>query len=142
MYDNTLLASPPPPLPPETPIAQKESRLGIAAFVLGVAALLFFCAGFLISFGYGFSLAAQNPYADPSSLLDQSSPLVILASGLICCSPVLSLLGVGLGVAAVVQKTDKKTLGIIGLVINGLIVLSVYCLFVLGLIGQAGILVY
>ncbi len=43
-----------------------------------------------------------------------------------CCSPGYSLLGIGLGIASVVQKTEKKTLGIIGLVINGLIFITLF----------------
>jgi hypothetical protein len=142
MYDNTLLASPPPvPEPVEPPVVQKQSKLGIAAFIIGLAALLFSCIGFVISFGYGFSLAANNPYYNPS-MIDQSSPAIMIASVLFCCSPILSLVGIGLGIAAVVQKTDKKTFGIVGLVINGLIILSICVLFIIGLIAQAGALPY
>ncbi|GEM_PF-1262671 len=142
MYDNTMLASPPPvPEPDAPPVVQKQSKLGIAAFVFALLALLMFCIGFVISFGYGFSLAANNPYYNPS-MIDQSSPVILIASGLFCCSPILSLVGVGLGIASVVQKTDKKTLGIISLVINGLIILSVCVLFVIGLAAQTGALPY
>lgn len=142
MYDNTMLASPPPvPEPVEPPVVQKQSKLGIAAFVLALLALLMFCIGFIISVGYGFSLAANNPYYNPS-MIDQSSPAILIASGLFCCSPILSLVGVGLGIASVVQKTDKKTLGIVGLVINALIVLSICVLFIIGLVAQAGALSY
>ncbi len=136
MYEPNLT---PPPLVIE---GQKQSKIGIAAFVLGIVAVLMFCVGFMISFGYGASIALENPYADPYSMIDQSSPLILLASVFFCCSPGLGLVGVGLGIASVAQKTDKKTLGIIGLVLNGLILLSFCGLFALGLIGQAGMLGY
>jgi hypothetical protein len=133
MYDNTLLASPPPPPEPFLPSQdQKQSKLGIASLVIGLVAVLFACIAFVISFSYGFSLSSNTP-----SLIDQSSPVVLIAGGLFCCSPILSLVGVGLGIAAVVQKKDKKIFGIIGLVINGLIILSICGLFVLGLIVQS-----
>lgn len=138
MDDNTLLASPGAAYA-ESPMPQKQSKLGIASFVISLAALLLLCIGFIIAFSYGLSLAANNPFYNPS-MIDQSSPTIIIASMLMCCSPGLSLVGVGLGIAAVVQKADKKTFGVIGLVINGLILLSVCALFGLGLLTQSGAL--
>jgi hypothetical protein len=126
----------PPPSPLVT-VSGKLSKIGIASFVLGLVAVLLFCAAFLLSFGYGISLAANNPYFDPATL-DLGSPIVLIASGLFYCSPVFNLIGTGLGIAAVFQKTDKKTFGIIGLVINGVILLSLCALFGIGLIVQSG----
>ncbi len=136
MYDNTMLAVP-PPSPFEQPPMRKQSKLGLASFIIGLVAFLLVCIGFIIAFSYGISLAANNPLTDPS-MIDTSSPAILIASVMMCCSPGLSLLGIGLGIASVVQKTDKKTLGIIGLVINGLILISVCLLFGVGLIAQSG----
>jgi len=133
--DNNFSSFPEPAAPP--PVEQKQSKLGIAAFVLGILALLIFCVAFIISFSYGFSLAVDNPNSTPG-MIDQSNPAIVIASVLFCCSPVFSLAGMGLGIAAVVQKTEKKTFGIIGLVINSLIVLSICGLFIIGLVAQAG----
>jgi hypothetical protein len=130
MYDSSL---PPVPLVPPPLETQKQSKLGIAAFILGIVAVVVFCIGFLIAVGYGVSIGLNNPYGDPYSMIDQGSTLILVASGFIYCSPVLSLVGVGLGIAAVAQKKGKKTLGIIGLVLNGLILLSFCALLVLGL---------
>lgn len=138
MYDNTLLAVPPPPPVEQSPI-HKQSKLGIASFVISLVSLLLVCIGFIIAFSYGISLAANNPLTNPG-MIDQSSPAILIASVLMCCSPGLSMLGMGLGIAAIVQKTEKKTLGIIGLVINGLILISVCLLFGIGLLAQSGTL--
>ncbi len=132
MYDVSI--PPVPDTPP--PIEQKQSKLGIAAFILAILALLMFCIGFMLAFAYGFSIAA-NPYYDPS-MIEQSSPVILIASAFFCCSPILSLVGIGLGIAAVVQETEKKTFGIIGLVINSLIILSICGFFIIGLLTQSG----
>lgn len=113
MYDSTL--TPPPLIPRNT---RKHSRIGIASFVIGIVAVLIFCLAFQI---------------DVSSL-------TVLALGILrwISSPILSLVGVGLGFGAVVQKNDKKLFGIIGLVINLLIILVFCVLVVIGMAGQSG----
>jgi hypothetical protein len=137
MYDSSL----PPVLPLVT--TQKQSKIGIASFVLGILSLLFLCIGLIISISYGVTLGLNNPYAtDPYALVDQASPAILAASIFIYCAPVISLVGVGLGIAAAVQKKDKKTLGIVGLVINALLLLGVCLMIILGLVmatGAAGI---
>jgi len=61
---------------------------------------------------------------------------MIVAIILSWCGPLLNLVGVGLGIAAVLQKSEKKTFGIVGLVISGLVVISFCLLTILGTIGQ------
>jgi hypothetical protein len=133
MYDSSL---PPVPVIQGT---QKQSKIGIACLILGILSLLFLCIGFIISLSYGVSLGLENPYVtDPASLVDQTSPAIIASSVFIYCTPVISLIGVGLGIAALVQKKDKKTFGVIGLVLNALILLSVCVLLIFGLVMVAG----
>jgi hypothetical protein len=129
MYDPTIT---PPPLIP--PVTQKHSRIGIASFVIGIVAVLILCLAFLLAFGYGFSMVSQNP----TFQVDQSSPTVLALGVLMCISPILSLVGLGLGIGAVVQKNYKKLFGIIGLVLNLLIILFFFVLFVIGMSGQFG----
>lgn len=129
-----------PPVPPSLPSSgQRQSRLGIASFALACVGSLLFCAGFLVSVGYGVSIVAENPFAgqDPYAAIDQSAPIFLLAVLLMCCAPVLSLVGVGLGIPAVIQKTEKRLFGVLGLALNGLIVLSYCALTVFGLITQS-----
>ncbi len=129
MYDSTL--TPSPLIPPN---AQKHSKIGIASFVIGIAAVLILCLAILLAFGYGFTMAIQDPYFQ----VDQSSPIILALGLLMCISPILSLVGLGLGIGAAVQKNEKKIFGIIGLVLN-LLVILVYCvLAVVGLSGQFG----
>lgn len=128
MYDSAL--TPPPLIPPDT---RKHSRIGIASSVIGIVAALIFCLAFILAFGYGFSMVAQNP----SFQVDQSSPTVLSLGLVMCISPLLSLIGVGLGIGGVVQKNDKKIFGIIGLVLNLLIILVFCVLAVIGMTGQS-----
>jgi hypothetical protein len=131
-----------PPVPVELPASgQRQSRIGIAAFVLACASSLFFCVGLLISMGYGVSIAMNNPLAaqDPYAAINQSDPVFLIATLLMCCAPFLSLIGLGLGIPAVIQKTDKRLFGVIGLVLNGLIVLSYCALTAIGLFARAGV---
>jgi hypothetical protein len=71
-------------------------------------------------------------------MIDQSSPIVLIAGALFMCGPGLGLVGIGLGIASVIQKTDRKIFGIIGLAINGLIILSICVLFFIGLAVRSG----
>ncbi|MBM3153437.1 MAG: hypothetical protein FJZ96_14740, partial [Chloroflexi bacterium] len=85
MYENTF-SPPPTPPPPEV----RHSKVGVASFILGIASLLFLCVGFLIAFGYGMSIGIQNPM---NPQIDSSSPLILVASAVMCLAPLLSLVG-------------------------------------------------
>ena len=87
----------------------KQSKLGIASFIIGIVYILFLFAYLGISW---FSLLSLFP----------TLSLIVLF---------LNLVGVWLGIAAVFRKTEKKTFGIIGLAINGLAVILLFALFVI-----------
>lgn len=131
MYENTF---DPSPLPPP-PNSGRQSKLGVASLAVGIISLVFFCIGFVIAFGYGISISVSDPL---NPQIDPGSNIILIASGIMCVSPLISLVGIGFGIASVLQKTDKKTLGIIGLVMNGLIFITYCGLSVLGLVGGMG----
>ncbi|MEW6093127.1 MAG: hypothetical protein AB1531_04090 [Chloroflexota bacterium] len=119
----------------------KHSKIGIASFVLALLGLFLFCTAMLLALVYGASLGLSNPSIsqDPYQTyryIDQTSPVFILSVVLSCCGPILNLVGLGLGIAAVAQKIDKKIFGILGLVISGLVLLTYCGLTVLGLVMQ------
>jgi vacuolar-type H+-ATPase subunit I/STV1 len=128
----------PPVTPPPSVTSKKQSGIGIASFVISILGVLIFCVAMLISVGYGVSLASSNPLAgqNPYAAIDRGTPVMIVAIILSWCGPLLNLVGVGLGIAAVLQKSEKKTFGIVGLVISGLVVISFCLLTILGTIGQ------
>jgi hypothetical protein len=127
--------------PPENQV--KHSKIGIASFVLALLGLFLFCTAMLLALVYGASIGLSNPSIgqDPYQsyqYIDQTSPVFIISVVLSCCGPILNLVGLGLGIAAVAQKTDKKIFGILGLVISGLVLLTYCGLTVLGLVMQTG----
>ncbi len=125
--------------PPELPVSGKQSRLGIASFVVSLLGALTYCLSQLIALGYGVSLGISNPSAaqNPYQAIDTTSPLMLLSTLMAFCGPGISLIGLVLGIVSVFQKTDKKTFGIIGIVISALLLL-VFC--VLTGIGTASLL--
>jgi hypothetical protein len=129
MYDSA--SSLPPLIPPET---RKHSRIGITSFGIGIVAVLIFCLAILLAFVYVGSAEAQNL----SFQVDQGSPAILALGLLLLISPILSLVGSGLGFVALLQKNDRRLFGIIGFVLNLLIVLVFCILFAIGIVGQSG----
>ena len=126
MNDNIFTPAPPPPAME----GGKQSKIGIASFVVSLLGVIVFCIAILISSWYFISISQTDPTAvqNPWQVISQaSSGLLIILGILSWCPPILSLVGIGLGIPAVVQKKDKKTFGVIGLVISGLFLL-VFCL--------------
>ncbi|QIN79440.1 hypothetical protein GBA65_13995 [Rubrobacter marinus] len=109
--------------------------MGIASFVLGVVAvvaiiLLVVLAPILFS----SALGDVNPQDLNPQEINQDSPVVVVA-GLIglgfLVSVLLTLLGLGLGIAGLVQRRRRKLFAAIGTALNGLVVLGVVALVVL-----------
>jgi putative exporter of polyketide antibiotics len=98
-------------------VEQKHSKLGIASLVLAIVATLVFCVDIVLIIG----ITGGTNTTSQSQLLD---------SALSCIAAISAITGLGLGIAAVVQKNTKKLFGILGLVING-VYLLIYC----GLVG-------
>lgn len=110
--DNSTIA-PPPVVLPET---RKNSRIGIASFAIG----------FLVSLFLLF-LICQAVYMLSESFqeYDMFPPILSLLGVLI--SMILSLVGVSLGIGALVQKKHEKLYGQFGLVLNILFILFLAC---------------
>jgi len=119
MYENTYS---PPPLPDDLP---KHSVLGIISFVIGILASLLLCITFAIA---GFS----SPQTFGTSLYENMMTVIGLMA---CASGGMSVLGLGLGIGGVIQKAQSKVFGIIGLVVNGLLLLGFCGLMLLGIIA-------
>ena len=121
----------------------KHSRLGIASFVIAVLSIL----GIILFFAIGFSVASSAVGPDPQSFdpnsIGPDSPLAttfFFLSLLFLASVLITIVGLGLGIAGLIQRRRKKLFAILGTVANGLIVLAVASLIVLGLAlsGTAG----
>jgi hypothetical protein len=106
---------------------RRHSGLGIASFILAMA------AGLIV--GVFFVVVAIIETRQPGALgHDGSSDAVV---GLIACFALfLAMVGVGLGIAGVCQKRRKTVFAVLGLMFNGLILLSGGCLVLIGLAQQ------
>ncbi len=124
----------------------KHSRMGIASFVLSILVVVTILAlviggPLLISSSEGFDPQSFDP-ADPQSV-DMSDTAIIalqfVGLGFIV-GVLLSFVGLGLGLAGVIQRRRKRLFAVIGAVLNGLVVLGVLSLVVLGVVlgGAAG----
>lgn len=130
--DNTTFS------PPEGP--QKHAGLGIASFILALAALL----GVVLSLVLSVSFATQFTNADPTeierALSEGDAELAtIMGVGLLIIGSIgLSFIGLILGIIGVFIKNRKKVFSIIGIVLNGLLVVGSLFLVIIGVaLGSA-----
>jgi hypothetical protein len=119
MYDSSYV---PPPSIDEKP---KAPILGILSCAAAVLSVLFFCGIFVLTLvvgsGSGFDVEAINS--------ETLTNLGFGILGLMCASGVSTLVGLALGALALVIHELNKVWGIIGLILNGLIVFG-FCVFV------------
>ncbi len=122
------------------PERQGHSKLGISSVIIAVLATFVIVILFIIAGSVASTLfEGQDPAAiDPQSL--QNSPeatsLAIAGFGILG-SFLLYLLGLILGVAGIFQGRKKRLFGILGTVLNGLVLLAVGLLFVVGIFLSA-----
>jgi hypothetical protein len=104
-----------------------HSGVGIASFIGGIVSLLMFIA----AIGVATAAVAGSPRGrEPSPTVVMTSGLLIVGAGLI------ALIGAGLGIGACCQTERKKVFGVIGLVINSVVVLGGTGLVLVGLLAQ------
>lgn len=109
--------------PPGESAAQKQSGLGIASFGIAIFAGV---TAFALLVGAGM-MEASNPGA-----VDEESPIAIVVGLGIFGVVGLSMLGIGLGVAGVLQPNRARAFGIIGLLFNIFVILGLIGIVVLG----------
>ncbi len=109
----------------QQPARLQHSGVGIAGFCLSILAVLMLGGTMVAS--VGMAMQAKNPGQKP----DQNTVMAMGCAAIL--SALLSVVGLVLGLVGVVQKNRKMVFTVIGLVINGLICLSVLGLIVIGL---------
>jgi hypothetical protein len=105
-----------PPKPSPPPI--KHSRLGIASSIIAVLAV--------VTIG-GYIGAVLLLRKQPAIVQDFAA----LDSVLTCLAAILTFVGLGMGIATVVQKETRRIFGLLGLVFNGLFLLVICVLYVI-----------
>jgi cytochrome c biogenesis protein CcdA len=99
----------------------KHSRLGIASFLIGL----------VIGLGNLSLIAAAAVMGQHRQA--KNSPALIALGLLFVAGMGLSLVGIGLGVAGVIQRDRRKVLAVVGLCFNGAALLAVEALMFIGL---------
>jgi hypothetical protein len=102
----------------------KHSGIGIASFASSVLALLGICSY--------FAMVGVLSSTHSAAVAERISSLSWVIVALFCLVGIATMVGLGLGIAAVVQKGTNKTFGILGLVFSGLIMLTICLLLIFG----------
>jgi hypothetical protein len=100
-----------------------HSGLGIASFILGLAAIGL--VGILVV----VAITEANRPHYPNDPLDTFAGLMVCGAGL------LALVGGGLGIGGVCQSNRRKVFGIVGLCLNGTLLLGTLLLMLIGLVA-------
>jgi len=119
MFDSNIQ---PPVVSPDK--NRRQFKPGMVSFVLGLVTIALFFVGIILFVNTASLMDPRGIFSDRDSLINLSVPTVMI----LCCSPILSLAGIGFGILAVVRKIDKMIFGIIGLSVNSLFII-VFCLF-------------
>jgi hypothetical protein len=101
-----------------------HSKVGIVAFAVSLLGILVFCIGGGIAFSVGFT---------GDGVVDQSSSAFQLSTVIMCGSIFIHVIALGLGIGSLFQPQQKKTFGIISLVLSAIILCIYGILTVIGL---------
>ncbi len=105
-----------PPLP--------HSGLGIASFIIALV------AGALLAM---LVIAAGVMAATAGGGFDETAPATVALGCTILLAGLGHLVGTGLGIAGVVQRDRRKVFAVLGLVLNGLAILSIAGMLLIGI---------
>ena len=106
----------------------RHSGLGVASFILCLAIGLLELGTFVTAGIMG----SNNPGG-----VDEESAAAALIGLTVLAGIFGAVVGVGLGIGGLMQRNRKKIFGILGLIMNGMIVLGVGFLIVVGMLLQA-----
>ena len=99
---------------PKTPgDAGKNSKLGIASFAVAIAGILMLCMTFF-AINWLVHVDGQQLNLDHAGML--ALLRVVTTAGY--CGPILNILGIGLGIGSLLQKSTKKLFGVLGIILG------------------------
>ena len=101
---------------------KKHSRLGIASFVFSLFGLI------------GFSLFALYIVLRPSggTAAENSQTTFLILGIFVILAFLLMLVGIGLGIAGIIQKQRNRFFAVTGLVFNALVAMTVVLVMIYG----------
>jgi hypothetical protein len=100
-----------------------HSGLGIASFIIGLVVVVIVLLMFLLIGVVAASRANR----------DTAHTMGVMTGLFVCAGAVASLVGLGLGMGGVFQGDRNRTFAVIGLILNGLILLGTAVLFLIGM---------
>jgi hypothetical protein len=103
-----------------------HSGVGIASCVLALLAVLIGA--------FAMALAADVGFDDIEAAIDAGEPQAMLAALLVIGAGFLSLVGVALAIAGLLQRDRNKLFAILGLCLNGLFFLCGFGLMLIGML--------
>jgi len=116
-------------LPPELPAKPKHSRMGIASFILGLVSV-----GLILIF---VLVAGIIGVIRPGILEDENAPPTLILGVFGMFALMLAILGFGMALASLlIEKNNKKTFSILGLIFSLLTAISMITMIVIGLLSR------
>jgi len=106
----------------------RHSGLGIASFMLAIGAGL--------TLGILIVVAAVLEASQPGAM-GPDSPGAVAVGAVVCITLLLTMIGLILGIAGVCQKHRKTVFAVIGIVLNGLVLLGAGCLALIAVASGA-----
>ena len=106
----------------------KHSGLGISSFI--IALIIGFFVFVIVMF------AGYVEMTTPGGM-NESSVAAVLIGLAIIFGLFVSIIGLGLGIGGLFQKNKKKVFPILGIVMNGAIILGVSFLVIIGILSQS-----
>lgn len=116
----------------------KQSKLGIASFIISLVSIVLIIVGFIFAGVFiGDIAGSEELLMDPAYLesnfdVELFMPIILM---LVCffASVGIAVVGLILGIVSVASKNVRKVFGIIGLILNALIVLGSGGFFIISL---------
>ncbi|TYP71214.1 hypothetical protein [Paenibacillus methanolicus] len=125
-----------PPDPHDAPAPQKQSGLGIASFIIGIASIAGVIASIFIITSFIMNDLGLN--GNMIEIDAENMGIELLLGGLIMMGSVLlALLGLILGIIGACMRSRRKAFAIVGIVLNALLVVLVGALFLIGILKGA-----
>lgn len=127
-------------------VALGHSKLGIASLILSLGTVLLYCLVTIIMIIMIGDIASTIQDQDPNVIAEQLQsgelnevmiPLMVFAA---CAfgSPVMSIIGLGLGIAGFFQKDKQKVFPVLGSIVSSLLLCGSGTFVLLGVISALG----
>jgi hypothetical protein len=128
MYDASF---PPPSVPPPAPTVTPPKTekpwppfMGMLSILTVIFPFVFFCIFCMIFYYVGSQVGFEADALTDQNLVTMGMGLIVM----VCGSIIVSIVGIVIGLGALFGKTANKVLGIIGLAMNSVMLLTIICL--------------